>query len=245
MSDLILCLRTSWAKSPKLALLSKSNAGFTLIEMMIVVLIVGILSAISAPAWSAFVNRQRLNKANDAVFGALQQAQREAKRTKRSYSVGFMSYQNNVSQSVVSQFVIYPPDNQNGCPIPSLSDPGWTNLGESSLQPKQVLLYANIASITCNATPPTPPPKPNQIDPSGTSLAGTVRTITFDATGALPLDSSIGLKVVVAQAQPGASQPSTLNPNVMKRCVIVQTLIGAMQTAIDPDPLATIKHPCN
>lgn len=243
MGNLILCGRTIWAKSPKLALPSKSNAGFTLIEMIIVVLIVGILGAITAPAWFAFTQRQRLNKANDAILGALQQAQREALRTKLSYSVSFIS-----NQAQVPQFVIYPtnqtPTNQPGCYIPASSDPRWTNLGQNALQPKQVLLYTNLASVTCT-TNTTTPPTPNQLDPSGTSLATTAKTVTFDATGALPLGSSTGLKVVVAQVQPGASPPSTLNPNAMKRCVIVQSLIGAMQTAIDPDPLATINHPCN
>ena len=64
-----------------------SNSGFTLIEVLVAIVIVSILSAIAAPSWLGFVARQRLNKANDSVFAALQQAQREAKKNKRSYSV--------------------------------------------------------------------------------------------------------------------------------------------------------------
>ena len=213
-------LRSRGAKSPRVALASpqtsrsQSNPGFTMIEIVIVVLIVGILSAIAAPGWLAFVNRQRLNKANDAVLGAIQQAQREAKRTKLSYSVSFISAQN-----LVPQFVIYPANQT--CSIPAVSDPRWTNLGQG-----QFLLYTNIVPCTATNT------KPNQIDPSGASLAATAKTITFDYTGALPPLSVLPLKIVIAQAKPGTPgtpPPPTLDPNVVRRCVIVQTLIGGMQ----------------
>ncbi len=210
-------LRSPWAKSPRVALASpqtspsQSNAGFTMIEIAIVVLIVGILSAIMAPSWLAFLNQQRLSKANDSVLGAIQQAQREAKRTKLSYSISFISAQN-----LVPQFVIYPANQT--CSIPAVSDPRWTNLGQG-----QFLLYTNI--VPCTTTNTTP----NQLDPSGASLAATAKTITFDYTGALPPVSVPPLKIVMAQAKPGNPPPPTLDPTVVRRCVIVQTLIGGMQ----------------
>ncbi|NEP29368.1 prepilin-type N-terminal cleavage/methylation domain-containing protein, partial [Moorena sp. SIO3I6] len=63
------------------------DAGFTLLELIVVILLVGILSAIAAPSWLAFVNRQRVNKVNERVLSAIQEAQREAKKKKLSYSV--------------------------------------------------------------------------------------------------------------------------------------------------------------
>ena len=40
------------------------DAGFTSMEMMIVLLIIGILSAIALPSWLSFYGRERLNRAN-------------------------------------------------------------------------------------------------------------------------------------------------------------------------------------
>ncbi|MCJ8279579.1 MAG: prepilin-type N-terminal cleavage/methylation domain-containing protein, partial [Rivularia sp. ALOHA_DT_140] len=44
--------------------ISENISGFTLIEVLVVIAMVGILSAIAAPSWLGFVARQRLNKAN-------------------------------------------------------------------------------------------------------------------------------------------------------------------------------------
>lgn len=62
--------------------------------------VIGILAAIAAPSWITFTNRQRVNAANDAVLSALQDAQRDAKRTKRSYSVSFGT-NNNVPEVAI------------------------------------------------------------------------------------------------------------------------------------------------
>jgi type II secretory pathway pseudopilin PulG len=53
------------------------------------VLILGILSAIAAPSWLAFINRQRVRTVNDRVLQTLRSAQSEAKRSKRDITVTF------------------------------------------------------------------------------------------------------------------------------------------------------------
>lgn len=54
------------------------NQGFTLIEILTVLLIVGILAAISVPSFLALLDRSKVNDALSQVQGALQQAQRRA-----------------------------------------------------------------------------------------------------------------------------------------------------------------------
>ena len=53
--------------------------GFTLIEILVVVAMVGVLSAIAAPSYSGFVNNQRLSASQTKVFQALKSAQSDAK----------------------------------------------------------------------------------------------------------------------------------------------------------------------
>jgi len=56
----------------------KSSQGFTLIEILVIVAIVGILSAIVAPSFFALLNKNKVNNALATVKGALQESQREA-----------------------------------------------------------------------------------------------------------------------------------------------------------------------
>jgi len=184
-----------------------SGAGFTLIELIVVVLMIAVLSAIAAPGWLAFVNRQRVAKVNDGIFVALQQAQREAKRTKKSYSVSFKT------DSDQLKVAVYP---EGTTTFP------WKPLNEGlDIKAGQVILCSNI-DTTANTTGSVS---------CDLSSDDEKRTIEFDYQGNLAKvagnspDTNIGVTAAIPQST-GGTQPI----EATARCVIVKTIIGSMVT---------------
>lgn len=68
-------------------MMTKNNQGFNLLEITIVLFIVGILAAISAPNFLIWYRRNQLNQSVSEVKGALIQAQEEAIRRSRDCPV--------------------------------------------------------------------------------------------------------------------------------------------------------------
>lgn len=203
-----------------------NNDGFSLIELVVVVLMLGILATIAAPSWIAFVNRQHVNKANDVILSALQEVQQEAKKRKISYSISFRT------DNKISQIAIHPKD--------SAPTNYWRNLGgELGIKPEKIILGTNLTNrnTTTNATNVTYASAFNSSSP---------QTITFDYTGALDLPAKTntegltdvqkqklgyndttkkykGLIIAVAVPKPGVSSQAS----GVKRCVIVKTILGS------------------
>ena len=79
---------------------NRSNSGFTFIEMITALLMIGILSAIAAPNWFALIKTQHLNIAQDQVYRAMREAQSQAKKEKLTYHASFREQNNNVQWAV-------------------------------------------------------------------------------------------------------------------------------------------------
>jgi len=61
--------------------------GFTLIEVLVVMVFVGILSAIAAPSFLGFADKQRVSSSQSKLFDSIKAAQSESKRTKLNKSI--------------------------------------------------------------------------------------------------------------------------------------------------------------
>jgi len=65
------------------------DAGLSLIELLVVVVIVGILAATGVATWGNFLLRQRLNAGNNSIYRAVREAQETAKTRNLSWQVSF------------------------------------------------------------------------------------------------------------------------------------------------------------
>jgi prepilin-type N-terminal cleavage/methylation domain-containing protein len=68
---------------------ASSRQGFTTIEVLVVIVMIGILGAIAAPSWLSFVNGQRVKNTADAALQTMRRAQSRASTENRSWEASF------------------------------------------------------------------------------------------------------------------------------------------------------------
>ncbi|MEM7726659.1 MAG: prepilin-type N-terminal cleavage/methylation domain-containing protein [Cyanobacteria bacterium P01_A01_bin.45] len=66
-----------------------SDSGFTLLEVLTVIIIVSILTAIAVPSWLNFVTIRRLSVAQDEIYQAMRKARSQAEKNKFTWQASF------------------------------------------------------------------------------------------------------------------------------------------------------------
>ena len=61
--------------------------GFTLLELVIISIVVGVLAAIAAPSFFGYLNRQELNSAQQEILQEMRRAQSEARRRQEPFQL--------------------------------------------------------------------------------------------------------------------------------------------------------------
>ncbi|NJM96618.1 MAG: prepilin-type N-terminal cleavage/methylation domain-containing protein [Phormidesmis sp. RL_2_1] len=82
--------------------------GFTLIEVLVVVVMVGVISSIAAPGWLAFLNRQKVNTVRNELKGIVLDAQLKSQQKSTSYSVVLSTTANGPSAALSTAGSLYP-----------------------------------------------------------------------------------------------------------------------------------------
>lgn len=90
--------RKSWSRASQVnqAFGKKQASGFTLLEVLIVMLIISILMLIAAPSWNSLLTRQQLSVAQSDAHQIIRQAQREAIHRRIPWQASFRQTGNQV-----------------------------------------------------------------------------------------------------------------------------------------------------
>lgn len=183
--------------------IQKADNGFTLIEMIVVMLIIAILSAIAAPSWVALINRTRLNDAQDRVYQAITKAQKEARLKKIPRAV-IISVDKNADGQDILKWGFFTKKSE---------------LSSSFVWPESIELPGiKLDETNTNFDTPANPK---------------MRYILFDQKGQLIVFGSDGTPDINTNPTTPQKITLTIDNSSAKRCVIAQTVLGAMTTDKD------------
>ena len=181
---------------------TKPAAGFTMVEILIILLIIGIFSAIVAPSWLMFINNQRLKLSLDRAYWAMELAQSNAKRDKIAWQASFKEVEENV------QVAVHKAD------IPPAQVPAneWKNL-----EP-QIQIDTNETTVL----------KVNENNEQKEN--GTIRRVMFNYRGC-PVSRSYHDCTQTSISAKGTLTLYHPNLRNSQRCIIISTLLGHKRTS--------------
>jgi len=179
----------------------RSISGFTLIEMLVVIIIIGVLFAIAAPGWDTLLSRQRVNAAREQVAQTIRVAQSEARRTRAPRIVVFDATDGKPRVATAP----YVPGTT--LPIANTSIATWVLLNNGDVN-------ANTLQLATH-------------EGSGRTISAN-RAIVFDGNGTIAQVPTVAnaqsLPFVVSISRGNTTNKATA------RCVVVDTLLGATRS---------------
>ena len=121
----------------------KHNSGFTLIEMIAVVIMIGIIAAIAAPNLLGMLNRYRVDEAMRQIEGGLKEAQKQAERRGKQCTINISTTNNNNALSNPAA---------DGCLLSNRSLNDLVQLNSS----RAAIAFSGKGNILVNAANPAP-----------------------------------------------------------------------------------------
>ncbi|MEP6520707.1 transcriptional regulator [Microcoleus vaginatus DQ-U2] len=173
-----------------------------MIELLIIILIIGIFSAIVTPSWLMFINNQRLKASLDRAYSAMELAHSNAKRDKISWQASFKEVGENV------QIAVHPAD-ISPAQVPASQ---WKNL-----EP-QIKIDPDETTVL----------QVNESNEQKTN--GPIRRVMFNHRGC-PVsrsDHDCTLTSIRAKGTLTLYHPNLKNS---QRCIIISTLLGHKRTS--------------
>jgi len=195
----------------------QSNDGFTLIEVLVVVIIIGILSAIAAPGWLAFVNNRRIGTVRSQAADAIRLAQTQAKTTQTARVVVLDEQSDPPRLSVARCGMVGTTSVATECAL-DLTTLNWQTLGGSDVKPGSVVYTAATKAQTKGG-------------PAYIGQNANYARLVFDGNGVVNRNLS-DVPAATAVAPNSAlfiiGFELKQSPGI-KRCLIVQTLLGGLR----------------
>jgi type II secretory pathway pseudopilin PulG len=173
-----------------------------MLETLIILLIIGIFSAIVAPSWLMFINNQRLKVSLDRAYSAMELARSNAKRDKISWQASFKKVGENVQIAV----------HQADTPPAQVPADQWKNL-----EPQIQIDTEETTVLQVNEN-------------NEEKEKGTIRRVMFNYRGC-PVsrsDHDCTLTSIRAKGTLTLYHPNLRNS---QRCIIISTLLGHKRTS--------------